>query len=384
MPRVGERPRGQARGRARGRLGCPRSSTLGELDLPGARRRGRARDVRGRAAHAVAARLLEQRRQPRQAGPGAGGARRARRAALRPMPVATRAKSSTAASSSASASAQRAAPEMDGAVLRPAEREHVAAAVALGEVGDPVAPRRRALEVEHRGARGDEEAARPRRSRSGSRPRPPARPRVASSRQPHALGRRAAHADERRALEREPEHLEVGDVEPPPELGGALSELARRRRCRRSRARRTPRGRRASRAPGTGSSGSSSRCARRSQPLRHGHARRGSRARRPRARSPCAPLRRRRRAGGRAGRRARGRANTAAASSSHHAAQLAPSRASGVSAMASESSNDARAACQRPARSASQPAVAGSAIGAHSPAPSLQDALQICYIAKLR
>ena len=39
---------------------------------------------------------------------------------------------------------------------------------------------------------------------------------------------RARH--ERRALEREPEHLEVGDAEPPAELGGARAELARRRR----------------------------------------------------------------------------------------------------------------------------------------------------------
>ena len=32
------------------------------------------------------------------------------------------------------------------------------------------------------------------------------------------------------ALEREPEHLQVGDVEPPPELGRANAELTRRRR----------------------------------------------------------------------------------------------------------------------------------------------------------
>jgi hypothetical protein len=34
-----------------------------------------------------------------------------------------------------------------------------------------------------------------------------------------------AHATQRRALEREAEHLQVGHVEPPPELGRAAPEL---------------------------------------------------------------------------------------------------------------------------------------------------------------
>jgi hypothetical protein len=53
-------------------------------------------------------------------------------------------------------------PELDLAVLGAAEAEHHAAAVALRELGDPVAPRRRAVVVEHRDARRDEEAERPR------------------------------------------------------------------------------------------------------------------------------------------------------------------------------------------------------------------------------
>ena len=52
-------------------------------------------------------------------------------------------------------------PEVDRAVLGAAEGEHVAAPVALRELGDPVAPLERPLVVAHGGAGGDQEAARP-------------------------------------------------------------------------------------------------------------------------------------------------------------------------------------------------------------------------------
>ena len=116
-----------------------------------------------------------------------------------------------------------AAPEMDGAVLGAAVPEHHAAAVAVGELRDPVAPRRRALEVEHHGAGRDQEAERP-----GSRDR------VCGA----ALERggcrlvEPAHAvvhartrDEHGALEGEPEHLEVGDAAAAAELGRLQREL---------------------------------------------------------------------------------------------------------------------------------------------------------------
>ena len=54
----------------------------------------------------------------------------------------------------ASASAQRPRQSVHGTVLGATEGEHVAAAVALGELGDPVAPLERALVVEHGRARG--------------------------------------------------------------------------------------------------------------------------------------------------------------------------------------------------------------------------------------
>ena len=109
------------------------------------------------------------------------------------------------------------APQVHGAVLGAAVGEHHAAAVALGELGDPVAPLRRAPVVEHRGAGGDEEAE-----------RPGARHRVRGPALERRRGRlvEPAHAlvdaragDQRRALEREPEHLEVGHAEPAAELG---------------------------------------------------------------------------------------------------------------------------------------------------------------------
>ena len=117
---------------------------------------------------------------------------------------------------------------MNGAVLRPAEGEHVAAPVAIGELRDPVAPGARPLEIEHGRTRADEEAARP-----GRRDRDL---RLTLERRgaclveaTHALGDMRAR-DERRALERQPEHLEVGDAESPAELGGSLPELPSGRR----------------------------------------------------------------------------------------------------------------------------------------------------------
>ncbi len=108
------------------------------------------------------------------------------------------------------------APQLDGAVLGTAEREHVAAAVAIGELRDAVAPGDGALEVLHCHARADEEAAGPR-ARNRNR-------RITSERDRGRLVE-AAHAlldlgarDERCALEREAEHLEVRHREPATEL----------------------------------------------------------------------------------------------------------------------------------------------------------------------
>ena len=120
--------------------------------------------------------------------------------------------------------APAAAPQVDVAVLGPAVAEHHAAAVALGELGDPVAPLRGAAVVEHRGAGGDEEAERP---GAGHRVRGAAleRRRGRLVEPPHALVDAGAR-DQRGALERQPEHLEVGHAEPAPELGGGAGELA--------------------------------------------------------------------------------------------------------------------------------------------------------------
>lgn len=120
-----------------------------------------------------------------------------------------------------------AAPEVDRAVLCPAESEHVAAAVALGECGDPVAPLVCAPVVEHRNAGPDEEAAGP---GTGDRNRG-----LALERRRGRLVE-IAHAfvdlrgrNERGALESKTEHLEVGHVEAPPELRGGGTKFPGRR-----------------------------------------------------------------------------------------------------------------------------------------------------------
>jgi hypothetical protein len=115
-------------------------------------------------------------------------------------------------------------PEVDGPVLGAAEGEHVAAPVARRELGDPVAPLVRALEVEHGGARADEHAARP---RAGDRDRGVIleRHRGRLVETPHPLVD-LCRGDERRAVEGEAEHLQVGDAELPSELCGDGCELA--------------------------------------------------------------------------------------------------------------------------------------------------------------
>jgi hypothetical protein len=95
--------------------------------------------------------------------------------------------------------------------------------VAACELGDPVAPLRRSLEVEHGRARADEEAGRPRtRDRN----------RRLFLQRGHGCLVEAAHAfldlcgrDERGPLEGEPQHLQIGDAELPTQLGGGLCEL---------------------------------------------------------------------------------------------------------------------------------------------------------------
>ena len=116
-------------------------------------------------------------------------------------------------------------PEVDRAVLGTAEGEHVAAPVALRELGDPVAPLERALVVENGGAGADQEAAGPgARDRDRRLARQGCRGRLVQA--AHALLDPRA-GDEGRSLERESEHLEVGDVESPPGLGRAGRELPR-------------------------------------------------------------------------------------------------------------------------------------------------------------
>ncbi|HWC25454.1 MAG TPA: hypothetical protein VG474_02620 [Solirubrobacteraceae bacterium] len=118
-----------------------------------------------------------------------------------------------------------AAPELHGGVVGAADAEQEGAVVAAGEPGHAIAPLARALEVADALACRNEKAARP----------------ALGDRQPRLAGERAggrlveaAHAvadlgqrDERRPLERQPEHLEVGDAEAPTELRGRRGERPR-------------------------------------------------------------------------------------------------------------------------------------------------------------
>ena len=249
-----------------------------------------------------------------------------------------------------------AAPDAHRPVLRAAEGEHVAAAVAVRELRDPIAPLGRAVQVEDRGARADEEAAGP---CGGDRDL-----RFAFERRRGRLVE-AAHSvldagggDERRAFESESEHLEIGDAEASAGVGRDDPAIARRGRV-------------------SARMGHVSVVEGEPAVLRRG----GERVEEPvRAAEPAARDRRsaaevelvrgqpRRHACSGGGvtappveRVARSReAKTHSASSSHQAAQLSPSCASGVSAAAIADSNDARASPQRPSRSAVQPASAGS------------------------
>ena len=115
--------------------------------------------------------------------------------------------------------APAAAPEVDLAVLGAAEGEHVAAPVALGERRDPVAPFDRALEVQDRGAGRDDEAERPG-ARHRDRRLPLERRRGRLVEAGHALVDPGA-GDQRRALQGQAEHLQVGYAEAAAELGGA-------------------------------------------------------------------------------------------------------------------------------------------------------------------
>jgi hypothetical protein len=116
-----------------------------------------------------------------------------------------------------------AAPEVHGAVLGPAEGQHVAAPVALRELRDPVAPRKGALVVEHGDAGRDEEAAGP-----GARDRDR---RLSLERRRRGLVE-AAHPilhlhprHQARPLEGEPEHLQVRHSEPLAQRGRAAGQL---------------------------------------------------------------------------------------------------------------------------------------------------------------
>jgi hypothetical protein len=111
---------------------------------------------------------------------------------------------------------------MDGAVLGAAEGEHVAAPVALGELGDPVAPDERTLVVAHRGAGADEEAAGPgARDRDRRLARDRRRGGLVEAAHP-LLHLRARHEDS--SLERESEDLEVGDIESASEISRLRGE----------------------------------------------------------------------------------------------------------------------------------------------------------------
>jgi hypothetical protein len=112
---------------------------------------------------------------------------------------------------------------MDRAVLGATEGEHVAAPVAVGELGDPVAPLGRAVEVEHGRAGPDEHAERPG-ARDRDRRFALERRRRGLVETAHALVDTRTH-HERRALERQPQHLQVGDAEAPAQLGRTPGEL---------------------------------------------------------------------------------------------------------------------------------------------------------------
>ena len=116
-------------------------------------------------------------------------------------------------------------PQVHRAVLGAAKGEHVAASVALGELGDPVAPFEGSLVITHGRARRDQETACPR-TRD--------RDRGLALQSGHGCFVEAAHAllhasacHQRCPLEGEPEHLQIGHAEPPPELGRAAPELPR-------------------------------------------------------------------------------------------------------------------------------------------------------------
>jgi hypothetical protein len=116
--------------------------------------------------------------------------------------------------------------DVHGAVLGAAEGEHVAAPVAFGELGNPVAPLCRPVVVADQCTRADEEAARPCLGDRDLRP-PLERDRRCLVEQPHPRCYLRG-GDEDRAVEREAEHLEVGDVETPSHLRGGPGMAARR------------------------------------------------------------------------------------------------------------------------------------------------------------
>ena len=289
---------------------------------------------------------------PHRRGPRGGGARRARRARRPPRRGASGRSRSRPSPSSVLRLGPAAAPQVQRAVLGAAEGEHVPAAVALA--------RTRAMRSHHADARSRSATAMHADTRKqnvqapeigicaavlergGGRLVEPA----------HALAHLGA-GDERRPLEREPEHLEVRHAEPPPDLGGADRERPRRLGVAAQRGRCSPPGSRASRARGTGRAARAG-AARAGATRRPRSRRRGSRARRSPARWPCARLPRRRPRRGSRGGPARARRTSAGSSSSHHAAQASPSSSSGVSAP----SKQARAAAQRPARRCSHPSSA--------------------------
>jgi hypothetical protein len=113
-------------------------------------------------------------------------------------------------------------PEVHRPVLGPAEREHVAAPVALRELRDAVAPLERPPVVERGRAGGDEHAAGPG-ARDGDRRLALQRGRGGLVETPHALLHLRAR-NERGAVEREPEHLQVRHSVTAAELRGEGGE----------------------------------------------------------------------------------------------------------------------------------------------------------------